>query len=392
MQEYSFDEVLEKRKTGSAKWDGLEQLFGSDQLIPMWVADMDVRPADSITKALTKRAASGHFGYSLFEDEAKSAIQQWFLKRYDQPVDPSTILYSSGVVPALAHSVLALTEEQDEIIIQTPVYPPFHHVVQANNRKLIENPLRLVDGRYEIDFLLLEQQMKTARMIILCNPHNPTGRVFSRSELEQIITLAKRHDVYVLSDEIHADLIFSGSTHHPILAFDYEQVVLVSAPSKTFNIPGLYASYLIVPNAKTRVKIEQVQQAHFVHPNAFAATAIVAAYTDPDSERWLQELLLYLEANRDHAVHRIQSKMPRLTVIAPEATFLLWIDCHALPFDAPERADWLVEQAGLALTHGQPFGENALAFERLNFGCPRSQLDEALNRLRIAYDKLVFTD
>ncbi|WP_449403404.1 MalY/PatB family protein [Exiguobacterium artemiae] len=392
MNEHMFDEILEKRQTGSVKWDGLKQLFGSDELIPMWVADMDVRPADSITKALTRRAASGNFGYSLFEEEAKHAIQHWFEKRYNQSVDPATILYSNGVVPALAHSVLALTEENDEIIIQTPVYPPFHHVIEANGRRLIENPLQLQNDRYEIDFSMLEQQMKTARMIILCNPHNPTGRVFSYDELQRLVTLAKQYGVFVLSDEIHADLLFSEAIHHPIIAFDYDQVILVSAPSKTFNIPGLYASYLIVPNADLRLKIEQVQQANFVHPNAFAATAIIAAYTDPESESWLRELLLYLENNRNYAVKRIQTEMPRLTVVAPDATFLLWIDCSALPFDSKERADWLVEQAGLALTHGQPFGKNASAFERLNFGCPRSQLDEALNRLRTAYEAIVFTD
>ncbi|OIN68031.1 aminotransferase class I/II [Exiguobacterium sp. KRL4] len=392
MQEYSFDEVLEKRKTGSAKWDGLEQLFGSDQLIPMWVADMDVRPADSITKALTKRAASGHFGYSLFEEDAKRAILHWFKKRYDQPVDEETILYSSGVVPALAHSVLALTEKEDEIIIQTPVYPPFHHVIASNERQLIENPLLLTKGRYEIDFSLLEQQMKTARMIILCNPHNPTGRVFSQSEIQRLVSLAKQYDLYIVSDEIHADLIFSGSRHYPIIGFDYDKVILVSAPSKTFNIPGLYASYLIVPEAETRLKIEAVQQAHFVHPNALASTAIIAAYTDSHSEQWLGNLLDYLEANRNHAVQRIQTEMPRLTVVSPDATFLLWIDCQALPFDDARRATWLVEEAGLALTHGRPFGTNALAFERLNFGCPRSQLDEALDRLHSAYQKLNFMD
>ena len=392
MNEHMFDEVLEKRQTGSAKWDGLKQLFGSDQLIPMWVADMDVRPADSITKALTRRAASGNFGYSLFEEKAKHAILHWFDKRYDQSVDPATILYSSGVVPALAHSVLALTEKNDEIIIQTPVYPPFHHVIEANGRRLVENPLGLQHDRYEIDFTLLEQQMKTARMIILCNPHNPTGRVFSFDELKRLVALAKEYGVYVLSDEIHADLLFSEATHHPIIAFDYDQVILVSAPSKTFNIPGLYASYLIVPNADLRLKIEQVQQANFVHPNAFAATAIIAAYEDPESEHWLQELLVYLEENRNHAIQRIRTEMPRLTVVTPDATFLLWIDCAALPFNSKERADWLVNQAGLALTHGEPFGKNASTFERLNFGCPRSQLDEALDRLQTAYQTIVFTD
>lgn len=385
MKEHMFDEIIEKKLTGSVKWDGLKQLYGSDTLIPMWVADMDVRPPDSITEALTKRVASGHFGYSLFEERAKKSIQSWFLKRYNQQIEQTSLLYSSGVVSALAHTLLALTDEGDEVIIQTPVYPPFHQIIHANRRQLIENPLRLIGERYEIDFLALESQMKTAKMMILCSPHNPTGRVFNQDELQTIVDLAKKYDVYLLSDEIHADLVFSGHTHHPILEFPYEKSILVSAPSKTFNIPGLYASYLVVPNEEIRTKIEQVQQAHFVHPNAIASTAIIAAYEDPMSERWLEDLLVYLEQNRDHAIKRIQSEMPLLSVVKPDATFLLWVDFEKLGLTDEERASWLVEQASLALTHGKPFGENGVTFERLNFGCPRRQLDEALDRLHSAY-------
>lgn len=389
MKDYMFDEIIDKKMTGSVKWDGLKDLYGAEELIPMWVADMDVRPADSIVGALTKRIAHGHFGYSLFEDRAKQAIQNWFLKRYDQQIEQSSLLYSSGVVPALAHSLLALTDEHDEVIIQTPVYPPFHQIIQSNNRTLIENPLRLIAGRYEIDFLSLEAQMKTAKMMILCSPHNPTGRVFNRSELETIVDLAKKYDVYLLSDEIHADLIFSGNKHHPISAFSYEKAILVSAPSKTFNIPGLYASYLVVPNETIRLEIERVQQANFVHPNALASTAIIAAYEDKASEQWLDQLLLYLEQNRDHALRRIETEMPLLSVVKPDATFLLWIDFERLGLTEDDRATWLVERASLALTHGKAFGTNGVTFERLNFGCPRRQLDEALDQLHDAYLSLM---
>ncbi|WP_290784332.1 MalY/PatB family protein [Exiguobacterium sp. UBA6309] len=387
MEQINFDETIEKRNTGSVKWDGLHSLYGSDELIPMWVADMDVRPPHHLTERLTRRAATGHFGYSMFEEEAKQAIQHWFLKRYDVTITTDSILYSSGVVPGLAHTVLALTEPSDKIIIQTPVYPPFHQIIQSNQRQIVENPLLLDGETYQTDFPLLERQMRTARMMILCSPHNPSGKVFSQEELPRIVALAKQHDVYLVSDEIHADLVYKGSVHTPILAFDYEKIILVSAPSKTFNIPGLYASYLIVPDTSIRQQIERVQQRHFVHPNALASTAISAAYGDHASEQWLAQLLVYLEDNRDHAVRRIRQEMPKLNVIIPESTFLLWIDFKALNLDSKTRADWLVKEAKLALTHGASFGSGGETFERLNFGCPRAQLDQALDRLSTAYQQ-----
>lgn len=387
MEQINFDETIEKRNTGSVKWDGLHSLYGSDELIPMWVADMDVRPPRHLTERLTRRAATGHFGYSMFEDEAKRAIQHWFQKRYDVTITTNSVLYSSGVVPGLAHTVLALTEPGDSIIIQTPVYPPFHQIIQSNQRQIVENPLFIEGETYLTDFPLLEQQMRTARMMILCSPHNPSGKVFSQEELQRIVALAKQHDVYLVSDEIHADLVYKGSVHTPILAFDYEKIILVSAPSKTFNIPGLYASYLIVPDTSIRQQIERVQQRNFVHPNALASTAISAAYGEHASEQWLAQLLVYLEENRDHAVRRIRQEMPKLEVVIPESTFLLWIDFKAFELDSKTRADWLVKEAKLALTHGASFGSGGETFERLNFGCPRAQLDQALDRLSTAYEQ-----
>ncbi|WP_394679303.1 MalY/PatB family protein [uncultured Exiguobacterium sp.] len=387
MEKINFDETIEKRNTGSVKWDGLQSLYGSDELIPMWVADMDVRPPHHLTERLTRRAATGHFGYSMFEEEAKQAIQHWFQKRYDVTITTDSILYSSGVVPGLAHTVLALTEPNDQIIIQTPVYPPFHQIIQNNQRQIVENPLLLDGETYRTDFPLLEQQMQTAQMMILCSPHNPSGKVFTQEELQRIVALAKQYDVYLVSDEIHADLVYRGSVHTPILAFDYEKIILVSAPSKTFNIPGLYASYLVVPDTSIRQRIERVQQRHFVHPNALASTAISAAYGDAASEQWLAQLLDYLEENRDHSVHRIRQEMPKLDVIIPESTFLLWIDFKAFELDSKTRADWLVKEAKLALTHGSSFGSGGETFERLNIGCPRAQLDQALDRLSVAYER-----
>jgi len=384
MEQINFDETIEKRNTGSVKWDGLHSLYGSDELIPMWVADMDVRPPHHLTERLTRRAATGHFGYSMFEEEAKQAIQHWFQQRYDVTITTDSILYSNGVVPGLAHTVLALTEPGDSIIIQTPVYPPFHQIIQSNQRQIVENPLLLEEETYRTNFSLLEQQMQTAQMMILCSPHNPSGKVFPKEELQRIVALAKQHDVYLVSDEIHADLVYKGSVHTPILALDYEKIILVSAPSKTFNIPGLYASYLVVPDTSIRQRIERVQQRHFVHPNALASTAISAAYGDHASEQWLAQLLVYLEDNRDHAVRRIRQEMPKLNVIIPESTFLLWIDFKALELDSKTRADWLVKEAKIALTHGSSFGSGGETFERLNIGCPRAQ---AIDRLSAAYQR-----
>jgi len=389
MKGFDFSETVDRKDTSSVKWDGLKAFYGSADLVPMWVADMDFRTPDAISEALARRAATGQFGYSFFGAREKQAIISWFDRRYGTSVSQEELLYASGVVTAISHAILALTDEQDEIIIQTPVYPPFFQVVKDNGRTLIENELLLTEDGYVIDFNSLEDQMRTAKLLLLCSPHNPVGRVWSYDELERIYQMAKTHDVLVVSDEIHADLVFSEAKHLPSVDFGRERTVLISAPSKTFNIPGLYASYMIVPNAEHRKRIKTVQQRHFVHPNTFALVAFDAAYQSEDSEAWLDALIDYLEENRNHAVKRIRDEMPLLEIQVPEATYLLWIDFAALLPDKEERKPWLRDEAQIALTHGEAFGKTGQTFERLNFGCPRQQLDSALDRLYLAYQRRV---
>ncbi|WP_114570922.1 MalY/PatB family protein [Exiguobacterium flavidum] len=389
MRRFDFSETVDRKDTSSVKWDALKAFYGSDDLVPMWVADMDFRTPDAISEALARRAATGQFGYSFFGEREKQAIISWFDRRFNTSVSQEDLLYASGVVTALSHTILALTDEQDEIIIQTPVYPPFFQVVSDNGRTLVENELLLTKDGYVIDFSSLEEQMRTAKLILLCSPHNPVGRVWRKEELERIYRLAETYDVLVVSDEIHADLVFSESTHLPSIDFGRERTILISAPSKSFNIPGLYASFMIAPNVEHRKKIKAVQQRHFVHPNTFALVAFEAAYQSEDSEAWLDSLINYLEENRNHAVRRIRDEMPMLEVQVPEATYLLWIDFTALLPDIEERKLWLRDEAQVALTHGEPFGKTGESFERLNFGCPRQQLDLALDRLGLAYQKQI---
>ena len=374
-------QTLDRTGTDSVKWDGLERWFHlKSDVLPLWVADIDIRTAPAISEALAARAASGEFGYTLFSRDAQQAVSSWFGRRHDTVVDPNHVLFSNGVVPGLTHIVEALTEKGDGVVIQSPVYPPFHELVVGLGRELFDAPLEQVDGRFEMDFVALEESMRQAKLFLLCSPHNPVGRVWTEEELQRVIELAKRHDVIVVADEIHADLTFPTQRHVALNRLD-SNVITVSAPSKAFNIAGLFASYIICPDDVWRKRIIQVQNKHHVLPTPFANTAIVAAYTDPRAERWLDQLRAELEEQADYLVGRIQESLPRLTCFRPEASYLLWVDFAALGLTPDERKKWLQQDVRLFLSPGPPFGISGQTFERINFGTRRAILDEAIERL-----------
>lgn len=382
-------QTLDRRGTDSVKWDGLERWFRlKSDVLPLWVADIDIRTAPAISEALAARASTGEFGYTLFSQDAQRAVRSWYGRRHDTEVDSNHVLFSNGVVPGLTHIVEALTEVGDGVVIQSPVYPPFHELVTGLQRDVFDAPLIQVADRFEMDFDALEEAMVQAKLFLLCSPHNPVGRVWSEDELKRTLELARRHDVIVVSDEIHADLTFPTQRHVALNRLD-SNVITVSAPSKAFNIAGLFASYIICPNDAWRKRIIQVQNKHHVSPTPFANTAIVAAYTDPRAERWLDQLRAELEEQADYLVGRMNEALPQLTCFMPEASYLLWIDFATLGLSPDERKKWLQQDVRIFLSPGLPFGESGQTFERMNFGTRREILDEAIERLvrQIAADK-----
>ncbi|MGE6491314.1 MalY/PatB family protein [Exiguobacterium sp. NPDC077395] len=381
---------LERTGTNSVKWDGLERWFHlSEEVLPLWVADIDIRTAPSISEALAKKAAQGEFGYTLFAPEAQEAVQSWYGRRHDMEIDPKHVLFSSGVVPALTHIVEALTEVGDGVVIQSPVYPPFHELVIGSKRQVFDAPLNENDGRYEMDFVALEEAMKQAKLFLLCSPHNPVGRVWTRAELEKVVELANQYDVIVVADEIHADLTFPSHKHNAIGSLD-PRVITVSAPSKAFNIAGLFASYIICPVDEWRKQITKVQNKHHVLPTPFANTAIIAAYTDKRAEQWLDQLREELEQQMSEVIDSIETNLPMLRTARPEASYLLWIDFSELPMSAEERKSWLHQDVRIFLSPGTPFGPQGEAFERMNIGTRRELLDEAIQRLSTQMKRKAF--
>ncbi|MDA5559723.1 pyridoxal phosphate-dependent aminotransferase [Exiguobacterium sp. MMG028] len=381
---------LERTGTNSVKWDGLDRWFHlSEEVLPLWVADIDIRTAPSISEALAKKAAQGEFGYTLFAPEAQDAVRSWYGRRHDLDVDPKHVLFSSGVVPALTHIVEALTAVGDSVVIQSPVYPPFHELVVGSKRQVFDAPLKENDGRYEMDFVALEEAMKQAKLFLLCSPHNPVGRVWTRAELEKVVELANQYDVVVVADEIHADLTFPSHKHTAIGSLD-PRVITVSAPSKAFNIAGLFASYIICPVDEWRKQITKVQNKHHVLPTPFANTAIIAAYTDKRAEQWLDQLREELEQQMSEVIDSIETNLPMLRTARPEASYLLWIDFSELPMSAEERKSWLHQDVRIFLSPGTPFGPQGEAFERMNIGTRRELLDEAIQRLSTQMKRKAF--
>lgn len=381
---------LERTGTNSVKWDGLERWFHlSEEVLPLWVADIDIRTAPSISEALANKAAQGEFGYTLFAPEAQEAVRSWYGRRHDMEIDPKHVLFSSGVVPALTHIVEALTEVGDGVVIQSPVYPPFHELVVGSKRQVFDAPLKENDGRYEMDFVALEEAMKQAKLFLLCSPHNPVGRVWTRAELEKVVELANQYDVIVVADEIHADLTFPSHKHTAIGSLD-PRVITVSAPSKAFNIAGLFASYIICPVDEWRKQITKVQNKHHVLPTPFANTAIIAAYTDKRAEQWLDQLREELEQQMSEVIDSIETNLPMLRTARPEASYLLWIDFSGLPMSAEERKSWLHQDVRIFLSPGTPFGPQGEAFERMNIGTRRELLDEAIQRLSTQMKRKAF--
>ncbi|MEH7461994.1 MalY/PatB family protein [Bacillus thuringiensis] len=379
-----FNEIINRRGTDSKKWDSHK----NEELLHAWIADMDFPIPFPIQKALESRLQHPVFGYNEPNEKVKEAICHWVQTQYNWGIEKEWLVFSPGIVPALSTSVQAFTEQADSVVVQPPVYPPFFEMVTANRRQVLANPLQVENGVYKMNFDQLEQQFQQGvKLMLLCSPHNPIGRVWTEEELTKLGKLCEMYDVTVVTDEIHADIIFKGRKHIPFASLSSnlaKQTVTCIAPSKTFNIAGLQASVLIIPNEKLRNAFTGVQNRQGFHGlNTFAYVAMQSAYTE--CSEWLSELLPYIEENAKFACDFIKKHIPNLSVTEPDGTFLLWIDCSKLGLTQSERMELLETKGKIIVEPGEKFGAGGEQHIRLNIGCPRSVLEDALRRLQCTF-------
>lgn len=380
---FDFEREIPRDGTASVKHDGRAAYFGTPDVLPLWVADMDFAAPEAVIRALSERAAHPVYGYTFYPEGLYSALIGWLKNRHQWEVKREWILMAPGVVPSLHAAVMAFAQPGEGVIVQPPVYFPFFSAVTTTGRRLIPNPLRQEKGRYTIDFPHLEHcAADGARLLLLCSPHNPVGRVWSGEELEKILRIARRYNLVVLSDEIHADLVYPGQRHTSLatLANDADNLVTAVAPSKTFNIPGMGLSSLIVPNPAHRAALGKVfDSLHIGHSNPFSIAAFEAAYRD--GEVWLDSLLDYLQDTRDFVSTYLTEHIPAIRLIQPEGTYLLWLDCRNMDMNDTQLRDFFVHKAGVGMSPGTIFGEQGSGYMRLNIGTPRRVIAAALERI-----------
>jgi cysteine-S-conjugate beta-lyase len=379
-----FDIIIDRQSSESEKW----RHFDKD-VLPLWVADMDFCSPEPVLQALRARVEHGVYGYGGDPKELRSVIVDRLQTRYNWSVAPEAIVFLSGVVPGFNVACRTFASPGDAVLVQPPVYPPIMHTHAQAGLSNSEAPLAVhADGTYSVDLDVFEQAITDrTRIFLLCNPHNPVGRVFTRSELMGMAEICLRHNVMICSDEIHCDIVFEGK-HVPIASLSPEieqQTVTLMAPSKTFNIAGLKLAFAVIPNAEMRKTYCAMQRPLVGGASILAEVAALAAYRD--SQDWLDQALAYLQANRDYVVDYVQANMPTLSVNRPQATFLSWIDCRraGIPITPCE---FFIAEGRVALNDGASFGPGGAGFVRLNFGCPRATLTEALERMRKALASL----
>lgn len=379
-----FDQLIDRRNSQSAKWDGAAEVFGQEDLLPMWVADMDFRPPEAAIRAITARATHGIYGYERKPESLSEAVIDWLKIRHDWVIDSTWLDHSPGVVSGLVSAILALTDPGDRIVIQPPVYPPFYSVVEQNGRVVVTNPLVEANGNYVMNIPELEEIFRSGvKLMVFCSPHNPVGRVWTKKELLALGELIVNYGVTVLSDEIWADLAFHSHQHTPLASLSpgiAERTITFMAPSKTFNLAGLYMSNVIIPNQELRDRFcAQVQRLAQGHLNVFGIVAAEAAYRE--GKEWLDHLITYLEGNLHYVQEELAKITPKITIVQPEGTYVLWMDCRNLGIPAEELNQFFVRKAGIAFNDGLMFGPMGAGFQRMNIGCPRSLLQEAIERM-----------
>lgn len=392
MIKYDFDKVIDRSNNYSSKWDELEKVFGREDLLPMWVADMDFMSPKPVIDAIVARAKQGIYGYTSRPESYFESVAKWMRKRHNWEVKTDWMIFTPGVVPALSFIVNAFTNPGDKVIVQPPVYYPFFSVIEDNGRRVVNNPLLFKDGRYTMDFEDLEKKVKDplVKLLFLCSPHNPVGRVWSKEELEKLGRICIDNNVLIISDEIHQDILYPGIRHTPFASISEEfalNSITCTSPSKTFNLAGLQTSTIIIPNKIYReVYRSFMERIHLLRNNVFGLVALEAAYTH--GEEWLDQFLEYLEGNLRTLTEGMEKDIPQIKIIKPEGTYLAWMDCGDLSLDSKQLNDFMINKARLALDDGEWFGLGGKGFQRINLACPRVYINEALSRLKKAVSQL----
>lgn len=388
LEKINFNIVVNRKNTNCLKYDFAVRRGRPENVLPLWVADMDFKVAPEITQAIEKRVAHGIFGYSEVKEEYFEAVSAWMEQKHGWHVEEDWLVKTPGVVFALAMAVQAFTEPGDAVIIQQPVYYPFSEVIADNGRRIVDNTLELKeDGKYHINFEDFEQKVKEnhVKLFLLCSPHNPVGRVWTKEELKKIAAICRKYDVIVVSDEIHEDFVFNGK--HQVFADLSEdaknRTITCTAPSKTFNLAGLQVSNIWIANPKLREKFKkQIAAAGYSQLNTLGLTACEAAYRY--GGEWHAELLGYLKSNLNFLREFLQTRLPEVKLIEPEGTYLVWLDFGSLGLTEEQREELLTKKAGIWLDSGAIFGAAGEGFERINIACPRSILKDALERIERA--------
>lgn len=380
---YNFDELIDRRHTGSVKWDGMKNAFGRDDLTAMWVADMDFRTPPFVMDALRQRLEHEVLGYAMPCEGWDTTICHWLQKRHQWEVRPDWLTFVPGIVRGQAFALLCFTNPGDRVLVMTPVYHPFFLVTERLKREAVRSPLDLRDGHYHIDFDRLRHDLQGCKALVLCNPHNPGGRVWTVDELRRIAELCQESGTLVISDEIHADLTLPPYKHHPFATVSpaaASNSVTFMAPSKTFNMPGIQSSFAIVPDDTLRARFQQFMEAgEFCEGHLFAYIGCKAAFEH--GEEWLNQLLAYIQGNIDFTESYLRQHIPAIGMIRPQASFLVFLDCRQLGLEQEALERLFADKARLALNTGTTFGEPGRGFMRLNVGCPRAALKQALDQL-----------
>lgn len=391
---YDFDKIVDRRGTSCLKYDFQVERRGRDDLLPLWVADMDFALPENILDDIQKRVSHGIFGYTDPKREYFDSVIGWFYSHFGWEGKPEWITVTPGVVVAISVAVRALTKEGEGVLIQQPVYYPFSEAILLNKRKLVNNQLVYENGKYSIDFEDFEKKIvdENVKLFILCSPHNPVGRVWTEEELRKMGEICLKHNVIIVSDEIHCDFTYEGHKHtvFPSLGEEFENnVVFCTAPSKTFNIAGLHVSNIFIPNPEIRKKFKsELESFGFSQPNVLGLTACQSVYSK--GEEWYRELKEYIAGNLDFAREYFAENMPKIRLVEPDGTYLIWLDCEKLGLSVEELESFVEDKAKLWVDFGKIFGKDSGQFIRLNIACPRKTLRQALEQLRAAYCQTVW--
>ena len=394
----NFDQIIDRNQYPTLKWQRSQwaEHFGSDDLLPFWVADMDFKVVPAVVERLQARVGHAVFGYEVKTDSYLNAIFQWYEQRHQWTIEPAHLEFCPSILSAVAIFINQHSQPGDGIIIQTPVFFEFRMVIRANERRIVKNPLRRAAGQYQMDFadLAAKAQDPRNKVLILCNPHNPVGRVWTKEELMRLGEICQEHDVRVIADEIHADIVYPPHRYTPFTSLAHEAAqngMACLSPAKTFNIPGLVDAMAVIPNVEQRARFHDFAHRFQINKtNVLAAAAVEAAYSG--GAQWVDELLNYLQGNIDFLQRYLSREIPRVKLVEPEGTFLVWLDFRGLGLEVKELEKFLAQKAGLALNPGYWFGREGAGYARMNIACPRAILEEALARLAEAVAKYLPRD